>query len=112
MADLSQDKIREFFTRAVSQRKILTSRTNALRLINGRGDAIPGITLDRYNRHFLIQLFEKKSLPYLKYIEEIIIEKYQPEYLIVKDRSASDRKHLDVPDSRFVVVQNSPSIVH
>jgi len=73
---------------AAGKRKQLLDMTNALRLVNGKADGLPGIAIDRYDKHFVIQKFPGAS----KYtdIEQItgfIAKKYDPDFLILKDRS-------------------------
>jgi 23S rRNA (cytosine1962-C5)-methyltransferase len=51
-----------FFTRRLSQaltsrRKHLSSKTNAYRLINGEGDFLPGLIVDRYGEFLVCQFF-------------------------------------------------------
>jgi 23S rRNA (cytosine1962-C5)-methyltransferase len=53
---------RNFFTRRLMQaltlrEKYLASTTNAYRLVNGEGDFIPGLVVDRYNDFLVCQFF-------------------------------------------------------
>jgi len=73
---------------AAEKRKQLLSATNALRLVNGKADGLSGITIDKYDKHFVIQKFPSVS----KYtdiggISGFIAKKYDPDFLILKDRT-------------------------
>jgi len=74
---------------AAEKRKQLLSATNAVRLVNGRADGLPGITIDKYDKHFVIQKFPGISRHTdIEKITNFIAKKYDPDYLILKDRSA------------------------
>lgn len=53
---------RDFFTRRLSQalsirEKLLREVTNAYRIVNGEGDFLPGLIVDRYNEFLVCQFF-------------------------------------------------------
>ncbi len=53
---------RDFFSRRLSQaltfrRKYISSSTNAYRLVNGEGDFLPGLIVDRYDEFLVCQFF-------------------------------------------------------
>jgi 23S rRNA (cytosine1962-C5)-methyltransferase len=53
---------REFFSRRLSQalsirEKLLREVTNAYRIVNGEGDFLPGLIVDRYNEFLVCQFF-------------------------------------------------------
>jgi 23S rRNA (cytosine1962-C5)-methyltransferase len=53
---------RDFFTRRLSQalsirEKLLSEVTNAYRIVNGEGDFLPGLIVDRYNEFLVCQFF-------------------------------------------------------
>ncbi|HEY6366046.1 MAG TPA: class I SAM-dependent rRNA methyltransferase [Candidatus Binatia bacterium] len=53
---------RDFFTRRLSQalsirEKLLGEVTNAYRIVNGEGDFLPGLIVDRYNEFLVCQFF-------------------------------------------------------
>ena len=47
--------------RAVAKREVLRKKTNAVRLVNGAGDGIPGIAVEQYDKHFVIFVFDAKN---------------------------------------------------
>jgi 23S rRNA (cytosine1962-C5)-methyltransferase len=52
----------DFFARRISQARdarhdYLAATTNAYRLVNGEGDFLPGLIVDRYNDYFVCQFF-------------------------------------------------------
>jgi 23S rRNA (cytosine1962-C5)-methyltransferase len=62
--------------------------TTAYRLVNGEGDGLPGLTVDRYNDHLMVQLFSAGWKPYLDLVADTfhrfispagIYEKFRPQ---------------------------------
>ncbi len=54
--------MKNFFSRRLSQalsfrEKYLSATTNAYRLVNGEGDFLPGLIVDRYNDFLVCQFF-------------------------------------------------------
>ena len=94
----------ELFQRAFDKRKKLYQLTNAVRLVNGNGDSLPGITLDQYNRHFLIQLYDSRWYSVLDQITNFLSRGFDLEYLILKDRTSTNPRSLDSP--KTVVLSN------
>lgn len=65
---------RERVERAVAVRKTLhaDNATDAYRLINGEGDGIPSVTVDRYGDFLVVQLFSASIEPHLASIYDAI----------------------------------------
>lgn len=72
---------------AVSRRRSLLASTNALRLINGQGDGLPGMVLDRFDRHFLIQLYNRRPAFDPSLLAEYIQARFSADYIILKNRT-------------------------
>src|SRR3989338_6430855 len=79
-------KIRNLLEKAVKRRNGLSNITDAMRLVNGEADGLEGTTVDRYNRHFVIQKFISKSEADINIIKDFITEEFNPEYIILKER--------------------------
>lgn len=71
---------------AIGKRQPLRKITNALRLVNGIGDALPGLVLEQYNCHYVIHLFEKRWIPQKEEMAEFIKSRFSARYLIIKER--------------------------
>ena len=108
--------IKSILTKALHKRVALKPSTNALRLVNGVGDGLKGLSLDQYNQHFVIQVFDSKAFAYVPAVTQYISENLNPAFLVVKDRTSSDGRSLDKPkievlvnrgESKTVVTENS-----
>ena len=51
---------------------VLLEETDTYRIINGEGDAVPGITVDRYGDFLMVQLYTEAWRPYLKLLTEVL----------------------------------------
>jgi len=71
---------------ALDRRQPLRKITNALRLINGLGDALPGLVLEQYDDHCVIHLFEKQWISQKKGLAEFVKNCLCARYLIIKER--------------------------
>ncbi len=74
---------------AIQRRKKMTF-TNALRLVNGAGDGLDGLLVDRYNKHFHIQFLADHWDSYRQDIGRVLTESFAVEYLIIKSRRSLD----------------------
>lgn len=78
---------RTLLNQAIGRRAKMSKITNALRLVNGRGDALDGLLIDRYNKHIHIQVLKDH---WHKQMDEIChrLESSLPvEYMVVKYRN-------------------------
>lgn len=74
---LSEDFFVKKILKAYQKRLVLKLRTDAFRVIHGEADRLPGITLDIYNGHGILQLYSSSLLPWLDVLK-IAIEKTIP----------------------------------
>ena len=72
--------------KAIMQRLGLSSITNAMRLVNGRGDGLDGLLIDRYHQHFQVQLLSDLWHHQQEDIGRILTAAMPVEYLIIKSR--------------------------
>ena len=93
--------------RAVQKRLDMKLTTDAVRLVNGRGDDLPGITIDRYNKHNVIQVFEAGQEKNLETIERWLTGRFDTDFLIVKYRVSSDGRSLDKPKVRIAIEKSA-----
>lgn len=100
---------------AIRKRSSLKCRTNALRLVNGLGDGLKGLVLDQYDRHFVVQIFDKRWLKEKEALVGFVRERCAGRYLIMKDRTLSSFSRPDAfkadvwieDDSSQTVVQEN-----
>ncbi|PJZ69232.1 SAM-dependent methyltransferase [Leptospira perolatii] len=55
--EFSESKLRQTLEDALTRRKPLSEMTNAYRILHGENDGIPGITVDRYGKTWIVQVY-------------------------------------------------------
>ena len=66
--------------------------TNACRLINGEGDGLPGLTVDRYADYLMLQLYGSVWRPHLQLLVQALEELLEPAGIYEKARPQSTRE--------------------
>jgi len=74
--------------------------TTAYRLVNGEGDGLPGLTVDRYADYLMIQLYCEGWRPHLKLVTAVLQELLQPLGIYEKARPQNTRELEAVSDSK------------
>lgn len=76
--------------------------TTAYRLVNGEGDGLPGLTIDRYGAHLMIQLYTQAWKPYLDQIVTELQQLLKPLGIYEKFRPQQTRTlGAEQPDKKF-----------
>ena len=70
----------------MAKRKPLRKITDALRLVNGIGDCLPGLVIEQYGGHYAIHLFKKRWISQKEAIAEFVKNRLYARYLIIKER--------------------------
>lgn len=78
--------------KAIRRREKLSAVTNAMRLVNGAGDGLDGLLIDRYNKHLHIQVLKDHWHQQTDEICRLLSSSMPVEYLIVKIRRELDMK--------------------
>ncbi len=84
----SQEKLSSLLQNAFNKRKRLLNITNAIRLVNGQGDGLKGLVIDRYHSHYMVQVYDDQWASRLEEIKKIILDEEHPEFLIFKETSS------------------------
>ena len=71
---------------AIQRREKLSTITNAMRLVNGAGDGLDGLFIDRYNKHLHIQVVKDHWHKQTDEICLLLTSSMPVEYLIIKSR--------------------------
>lgn len=66
--------------------------TTAYRLVNAEGDGLPGLTVDRYEDHLMVQLYSECWRPYLQLITDALQQSLQPVGIYEKKRPQKTRQ--------------------
>jgi 23S rRNA (cytosine1962-C5)-methyltransferase len=78
--------------KAIQRREQLSSITNAMRLVNGAGDDLDGLLIDRYHQHLHIQVLKDHWHKHIEEICRLLVSSMPVDYLIVKTRRGLDVK--------------------
>ena len=87
---------------ALARRAKLAMRTDAYRVLNGIGDGVEGVTLDRYADHWQLQYFSSHHQGAELELCQAIIAAFRPRLLVVKERLSPSGKSLEHPTMRVV----------
>ncbi|CAH2032695.1 class I SAM-dependent rRNA methyltransferase [Trichlorobacter ammonificans] len=74
--------------------------TDAYRLVNGEGDGLPGLTVDRYGDYLMVQLYCEGWRPHLKLLTAVLQELLNPNGIYEKARPQNTRELEAVSDSK------------
>lgn len=95
------------------QQHAMLEGTNAYRLVNGEGDGIPGLTIERYNDYLMVQLYSRGWERYLPALVSAlnalfkprgIYEKFRPQHTRALEKKGSKRY------SRLLAGQPAPPL--
>jgi len=75
--------------------------TDAYRIVNGEGDGLPGLTVDRYGDYLMVQLYGTCWRPQLKLLTEVLQELLSPAGIYEKSRPLLTRELEAVSDSKI-----------
>jgi 23S rRNA (cytosine1962-C5)-methyltransferase len=74
--------------------------TDAYRLVNGEGDGLPGLTVDRYGDYLMLQLYGSVWRPHLKLLVQTLSELLEPAGIYDKTRPQKTRELEATADSK------------
>jgi 23S rRNA (cytosine1962-C5)-methyltransferase len=74
--------------------------TNAYRLVNGEGDALPGLTVDCYANYLMLQLYSVAWRPHLVLVTRVLQDLMSPTGIYEKSRPRETRELEVVSDSK------------
>ncbi len=108
---LDEATLLDCLSKALEKRHALTD-SNALRIVNGEGDLLPGLVIDRYNKHFQIQLYQAHWVSSLTLLQEWIASRWDISFLVVKWRVSPNGESLQNPRMEVLLnIENSKTIV-
>ena len=68
------------------------TETTAYRLVNGEGDGLPGLTVDRYGEHLMVQLYSAAWKPHLPLVTSALQQVFTPSGIYEKFRPQKTRE--------------------
>jgi len=98
-ADFYKERISEA---ALLRQQWLAEKTNAYRVVNGEGDFLPGLVVDRYGKTFVLQCLTAGMERQKGLLLELIVSKFLPQ--TVYERSdVPTRKEEGLPETRGLI---------
>lgn len=83
--------------------------TSAWRLVNGEGDGLPGLTVDRYGDDLLVQCFTRAWDPHLQAVGQALATAFAPRGIYVKHRPQQTRAAGEVGRGRLLAGRAAPA---
>lgn len=78
----------------------LLGETDAYRLVNGEGDGLPGLTVDRYGDYLMVQLYCAGWRPHLALLTRALQDIFQPTGIYEKSRPKKTRELEAISDTK------------
>jgi 23S rRNA (cytosine1962-C5)-methyltransferase len=98
------DLLRERIAKAVAWREgTLQEKTNAYRVVNGEGDFLPGLILDRYGEVFILQLLTAGMDRWKDLLVGLLAELFHSPVIYERSDSVSRREE-GLPESRGLLL--------
>jgi len=104
-------KVPYLFDKALEKRLGLSPVTDSFRVINGRADNMPGIVIDKYNRHFMIQSFGQINRGVIDEITTCILHAFMPEYIVLKERRSAGKLSTQNYKATVILNKSGPETV-
>lgn len=95
-------------TDKIQQKRELTLQSNAIRLINGEGDRFPGWTLDQFDRHFQLQIFDGEVVPQINQLASSLCDALNSEYFTIKYRTEKTGAALEHLNTKVLTPNANP----
>ncbi len=106
-----KNDLTHLLSKSIEKRQRLFNVTNAVRLVNGIGDNLQGLIIERYNRHVVIQLLDKRWQESTQALADFFRLECGAVYCIIKDRSANAAATSDAFTSQVFFGTDSRTIV-
>ena len=94
--------------KAIRRRDKLCQVTNAMRLVNGQGDHLDGLLIDRYDKHIHVQILSGHWNKHTDEISGLLTSAMPVDFMIVKARQGLDVKVQIIKgdDPKTIIVEN------
>ena len=104
--EIDSDFFKErIFKGAALRERELKGKTNAYRLVNGEGDFLPGLIIDRYGDTFVLQCLTAGMDRLKNLVVEIMVKHFQPQSIYERSDVATRREE-GLPESRGLLSGN------
>lgn len=107
----NNEEVHALLKASLAFRKNFKLPTNAMRLVNGIGDQLPGLIIDRYDQHFVIYALEEFWLAHKALLKEFLTQHFEVKFLVIKNRSASSSPVMGKESMDVLVSGPSQTIV-
>lgn len=103
----SRQMIEQLLHKAFLFREGLSLHSNAMRLVNGIGDDLAGLIIDRYHQHFVIYGLDARWREHKDLLRDQLRSRFDAKFIIYKDRSSSASPNVEA--IALEVLLNGPS---
>ncbi|TGK05629.1 class I SAM-dependent rRNA methyltransferase [Leptospira langatensis] len=77
--DFSLDRLKQTIKNTFQLRKALREETNAYRLVHGENDRLPGVTVDRYGKTWVVQTYSRSLRKFSRLVVRILYSQAKEE---------------------------------
>jgi 23S rRNA (cytosine1962-C5)-methyltransferase len=110
--ELGGNFFRERISRAVDLREeLLEGKTNAYRVINGEGDFLPGLIVDRYRETLVLQCLTAGMERTKKILTESLVKEFHPQNLYERSDVATRSEEGLTESSGLLYGENIPEFI-
>ena len=90
----------EKLVKAIGRRKSVRFHTNAMRLVFGENDLLPGLIVDQYAEVVVIKIYSSMWLPYVSIIHDCLIKRLKPQAIVLRgSRNVIKSLNIHYPES-------------
>jgi 23S rRNA (cytosine1962-C5)-methyltransferase len=110
--ELGENFFRERISRAVDLREeLLKGKTNAYRVINGEGDSLPGLIVDRYRETLVLQCLTAGMERIKKILTESLVKEFHPQNVYERSDVATRSEEGLAESSGLLYGKNIPEFI-
>lgn len=107
---IDEDFFQKLLHKAIEKRKPLRNITNAMRLVFGENDGLPGLIVDQYDGALVLKIYSLMWLPYVRQIQKILSELLAPQTILLRaNRHVSRALKLEEEDQVNLIFGTLPN---
>lgn len=84
----------EKISESILKRKSLRSQTNAMRLVNGRGDGLDGLIIDQYHHHYRILIYQEQWMSKIENIKKYLVDRLGAHFILFRRGTREGREEV------------------
>jgi len=109
-AEINEAFFLDLFKKAIEKRTPLIDKTNAMRLVFGENDGLPGLIVDQYDAVMVVKIYSLMWLPYMALIKEVLLSLCAPKSIVLRaNRHVSRALKLEEEDQVVLIYGSLPN---